>query len=406
MKFDITIPVITLRVVLIVLTVLSISFGVLFPLSFLSFNYFYNYMIPIPTIRLPFSHYILNYDFKDIPPFIIISKELESVYGNQQNPNIPYPLDDFELDLNYDFQLLFKPYCKNNQNSYEPLMYKITIVTDHLVNQLSPYGNRAYISKRFHLWPVTNNIHQLHNQHVLVSSMNSIILKCGEEKQPINHKVDSLIPPVLKWFVPPVISDFEYSKDDSRLKVDLLKDINLENYINSENSELFKSTENINIVVEFNRPDVIIDPNESEIIISSAWKGIRYYLYHYRVISYILGVFILWTISSDVLVLTVSLLILVRELRSEAQEIVDHEQENTEMIDDDDLTLAQRSTKDDAIRLRRGSQGELYGRDNNNGIDFRVDVHETVTSTESSGEGPLEQSSQVSSENATTSSTP
>lgn len=388
MQFDIRVPVITIRVLLIVFTVLFISIGFLLPFSFISFNYFYNYLIPIPTIKLPLSNYILNYDFKNLPPFIIIGKELEPIYGNQQNPKDGNPLDLFQFDLNYDFELFFKPYCQTSHNDYFPLMYKFTVVTDHLVNQLSPYGTKPYIDKRFHIWPITNNIHQLHNPHVLVSSMNSMVLKCGEQAKPLPHKVESLIPPIFKWFVPPVISDFEYHTDDTRHRVDLLKDVNFESYINEQNQNYFKP-QKFNIILEFNKPDVIIDPSESELIITASWKGIRHYLFRYRILSYLIGTLILWLTSSAVLFLTIGGLIIVRELRSQAQEIVD--QEETEMIDDDETIVY----KERPIELRSGRAGEFYGRDEDNGIDFRVDVEER--------DAPIEQSSQYESETTSTS---
>lgn len=383
MKLDIRIPVITLRVILIVLTVLLICFGLLLPFSFLSFNYFYNYLIPIPSIRLPLSNYILNYDFKNLPPFIIIGKELESIYGNQPNPRDGDPLVQFQFDLNYDFELFFKPYCQNSRNDYQPLMYKVTIVTDHLLNQLSPYGTKPYTMKRFHTWPVTNNIHQLHNPHVLVSSMNSMVLKCGEQMQPKAHKLEFLIPPILQWFVPPFISDFEYHKDDTRHKMDLFRDVNFQSYLNEANQNIF-GPQNFNIILEFNKPDVIIDPSASEIVITGSWKGLRYYLFQYRLLSYLIGTAILWVTSSGALLFSVSVLIFIRELRSKAQDVVDEDIDETEPI----------AYKESPIRLRRGKSGEFYGRDDDNGIDFRIGVEETDV--------PIEESSQITSETTST----
>lgn len=387
MQFDIRIPVITIRVILILLTVVIISFSVLLPFSFLSFNYFYNYLIPIPTIKLPLSNFILNYDFKDIPPFIIIGKELESIYGNQPNPKEGYPLDDFSFDLNYNFELFFRPYCQGSHNDYEPLMYKISIVSDHLINQLTPYGTKPYVAKRFYLWPITNNIHQIHNPHVLLSSMNSVVLQCGKKDNVQSYKVESLVPPIFQWFVPPFISDFEFLSEDTRYKVDLLKDVNFETHAKEFP---FNEDKGFNIILEFNRPDVIIDPKDSEIVITASWKGLRYYLYRFRFISYVIGTTILWITSSGVLLLTISSLILVRELKNKAQEVVDHD--DTEMIDDDD-TIGYASKP---IELTRGQGGELYGRDDDIGMDFRVDVEETEI------EVPLEQSSELNSEEAST----
>lgn len=387
MQFDIRIPVITIRVLLILITVVIISFAILLPFSFLSFNYFYNYLIPIPTIKLPLSNYILNYDFKDIPPFVIIGKELESIYGNQPNSKEGYALDEFVFDLNYDFELFFRPYCQGSFNDYEPLMYKVSIVSDHLINQLSPYGTKPYVAKRFYLWPITNNIHQIHNPHVLLSSMNSVILQCGQKDYAKSHKIDSLIPPIFKWFIPPFISNFEFSTEDTRYKVDLLKDVNFQSHAREFP---FDENKGFNIILEFNRPDVIIDPKESEIVITTSWKGIRYYLYRFRLLSYFIGTAILWATSSGALLLTVSSLILVRELKNKAQEVVD--QDDTEMIDDDETI----GFTGKPIELNRGQSGELYGRDEDLGIDFRVDVEETEV------EVPLEQSSELNSEEAST----
>lgn len=397
MQFDIKYPYITIRILLIFLTILSTSLIVLLPFSFISFNYFYHYLIPIPSIKLPFSNYILNYDFKSLPPFIIIGKELEPIYGNTPNPNEAYPLDQFQFDLNYNFQLNFKPYCQNTQNDYEPLMYKITIVTDHLINQLSPYGTKPYIEKRFYTWPITNNIHQLHNPHVLVSSMNSMILNCKESPMPKVTKFESFLPPFLKWIIPPIISNLEFHKDDDHYKVDLLKDVNFQKYAINNQRESFFQSGKFNIILEFNKPGIIIDPSQSEIVISSAWKGIRYYLYHYRSLSYAIGTFILWATSTGVLLVTIGGLILIRELRNEAQEVVD--QEETEMIDDDELIGLETSKfkVQYPLNLQKGKEGEFYGRDEDNEIDFRVDVQETETT-----DVPVDESSQITSETTST----
>jgi hypothetical protein len=314
---DIRIPLITVRIVL-VSTVLSfISLGILFPSAFLAFNYLYNQLIPTPTIDLPLNDYVLNYDFENAPPFVAIGSCLDPLYANQPDRKESHQelFKTFDFNLHYDFNLNLDAYCKDNRRSnYEPIMYKISIVSNQLIGQLSPYGVKPYIPKRFNLWPITNNIHQLENPQVLVSSMNTIMLDCDnarvEKYDKGMLKIGDLFSPVLSsWFIPPFINNYNTLAVKSRepmYKIPLFKDLKFNSYLNSLNARFFADDE-FTILLEFNKHSVVIDPANSEIVINISWKGLRYYLFNYRILSYIGGVSTLWLSSTFVLVSTVGL---------------------------------------------------------------------------------------------------
>lgn len=286
---DIRIPLVTVRILLISSVIGFISFGLLLPLSFFSFNYFYNQLIPNPTITIPLSDYILNYDFNNIPPFIIIGNAIP-LYSNQ--PTKAQIFDDFDFNLNYNFNLEIEAY---SDLKFDPIMYKISIVSDHLINQLNPYGIKPYIHKKFNIWPITNNIHQLQNNHVLVSAMNTFILNYNNR---INNLNDYL-PPFISWLLPPILNNWNLK--NSSYNINLFKNIKFNNYLNNSNKHLF---DQFNVLIEFNK-NLIVNPVNSNLIIDINWNGIRYYLFNYRIISYIFGTASLWVLSNFILLITI-----------------------------------------------------------------------------------------------------
>lgn len=213
------------------------------------------------------------------------------------------------------------------------------------------------------MWPLTNNIHMLDNSRVLVSSLNSFILRCKRDEVSLKD----LAPPVLHWFIPPVLANYDYTDGTQTLK--LMKDVKLDDYIRNEENA-FRLDEPWSMVLEFNRGDIMIEPSEATLEINVSWKGLRYYLYHYRLISYVLGVSVLWGISSFTLFATIGGLIIIREIsvEKELEKIDDDEDEKR----NNDLVATRDATMKEPIILKGDfSQGYEGSTDN---VKFRVDV--------------------------------
>ncbi|ONH66953.1 hypothetical protein BON22_2967 [Cyberlindnera fabianii] len=271
---------------------------------------------------------------------------------------------DLDPSLDYDFELKFNPTCLNTDSTTQPVMFKLTLLSDSLLSYLSPYSlNHRFIKKQFSMWPLTNNIHMLDNSRVLVSSLNSFILRCKRDEVSLKD----LAPPVLHWFIPPVLANYDYTDGTQTLK--LMKDVKLDDYIRNEENA-FRLDEPWSMVLEFNRGDIMIEPSEATLEINVSWKGLRYYLYHYRLISYVLGVSVLWGISSFTLFATIGGLIIIREIsvEKELEKIDDDEDEKR----NNDLVATRDATMKEPIILKGDfNQGYEGSTDN---VKFRVDV--------------------------------
>jgi hypothetical protein len=223
-------------------------------------------------------------------------------------------------------------------------MYKISLISKSGYEKVDTYKEQNILYGPS-LWPVTDEVTK---DFVYLSNMNTLILNCKEEK----NSVKKLFPRLIQGLIPEFVAEYEYLTPPRT--VNLLSDIKVSEYI---------SNEPWCIVLEFKRSKMVIDPSQARLEINVSWKGLRYYLYHYRLASYTIGVSFLWGLSTLVLFGTIGGLIVLREMSQEAEEEAEERAEEEMMAQAEKPVL----------------QGDLnHGFVGNTGeIDFTVSVAET-----------------------------
>lgn len=260
-------PVLTLRWSLILATGISFSLGVLLPCAFSTFNYFYNHLLPTPSISLPFHQ--LVYDHYGFGSHIVF----DSTVAPQ--------LKELDSGLAYDFTLKFVPHCEAyNEYKYMRSMYKLSLM-DESAYQIGSQKEVTGIRE----WPLGDDMDSYHSQ------MNTIVVNCKEEK----HTIRELFAPLFQSFIPQLLSEWEYRS--SWRYIDIITNLEL------------SLAEPWVIVLQFKSTRLIVDPRESSLEISVSWRGIRHYLFHYRLLSYLIGVSILWGVGTFAMLSTLAVLI-------------------------------------------------------------------------------------------------
>lgn len=353
---NLRIPIITLRVLLIAWTTVSISFTLLLPLACLSFNYFYNKLIPIPSISLSFDDFSLNHP-TGTGPFIVFSDLSSPPQSHQGNiPQAVKGLEQLDKTLHYDFNLKISLLCMDYESPrYATTMYQVTLMSSELFQMLDPYNpydmdTESHDAKWYannYGWSITQDLDSV-SPDLLASGLytsrkNTLVWDCQRKKKSIK----TFAPPLLQGFIPEVVGEWEYSTNSHT--INLLKDIKLGNFLPDGKS--------LCVTLEFRR-ELVIDPKTSVLEISVSWSGIRHYLYHYRTLSYVFGVLLLWSLSTAVLFSTIGGLVAWRELSTE------HEGESKE-----DLPILMTGNADEGFEGRTED------------FDFTVDVCEETTTS-------------------------
>ncbi|ODV84321.1 hypothetical protein CANARDRAFT_208391 [[Candida] arabinofermentans NRRL YB-2248] len=118
-------------------------------------------------------------------------------------------------------------------------------------------------------------------------------------------KKSKLIPPFLTYFLPPILTEqLDYEPTRQLKLMSLQLNAGLFNAWNMKNQE--DIARHMKIVIEFNRPFVFFKDLELEVV--RKFKGVRWIIYNYPTLSFLIGVSICWAVSS-IICLSVSMLL-------------------------------------------------------------------------------------------------
>ncbi|KAI5952656.1 hypothetical protein KGF54_003523 [Candida jiufengensis] len=258
--FGIYLPLKLTRNWLYITTTILSSIFIILPISFITYNKYYNTLIPIsnsPFINLKFNEIHNNNIFDNY---------------NQENDNI--------LISNLISTSNFENFKFDDKSPY---IFKIKL--------------NLYCSKNLQHTKCINKIDYIFNSTL----KNSFILDCDPVS--VYSNKNQFIPYGFKNYIPSNIINFQKNNE---IELDIFEIMG--DKLNQENNKILNlvgtSTEfDYNKLLLNNIQNYIIDDNESFAWFEIKWTGFRYYLVKYYYFFYVLGTLIFWIISSTTSVL-------------------------------------------------------------------------------------------------------
>lgn len=267
-----------------VLSVLASFMGIL-PFSFLAFNYFYHYLLPIPAISVPldhkFHHASVHID-QVASSFALVSPN--ELISNVTSVN-PFALMDENLSYSFYLQL-----SDVRTSGAAPVVNcKASIVKDSLITRWNELTEPKEMNNRRVKWPVSylsSNTKRDELQSSFVTNFDT-----STHITP-STKLRDIIPRIFHCLVPEVA--LNYTILSSSVEIEFWTDFRPAPH----------SLDNSSILIEFDQ-SLAVDPHGSKLVITTSWDGIYYYLFHYKVTSYVIGTLVLWLVSSSLIPLTI-----------------------------------------------------------------------------------------------------
>ena len=122
---------------------------------------------------------------------------------------------------------------------------------------------------------------------------------------------------ISKFLLPPVANRvFQFAKfHDSNLVDVSFPAEKLPMFSSTALEHILEDSKHIKLVVEFGNPSIFITSADLEFTVK--FKGFRHYLYHYKIVSFIIGVLAFWTVSSIIcIILSYGLFIWIKRKQS------------------------------------------------------------------------------------------
>lgn len=236
----------TLRNIIFIIIIITISLTIVFPWSvFLFFKFFdifeKNFLLDNTQILIPIE---FNYENLTSPPYSIT--ELN---------NINY----LKLNVNYDLYLHVSPVCYSLFNKYDKYAIKFSLINKQLlsnfVNDLKKKDNfKSNMEDTNNMFPISSNvIHQFYSQ-----TLQSFTINCENSNQ--KHGIQIILDSFLNLFK-------LFSSDSYLLryndKFQIFSNLKL-------TEQKFNNWKQSSILIELNNNDILIDNSNAHISISKS----------------------------------------------------------------------------------------------------------------------------------------
>ncbi|KAI5967010.1 uncharacterized protein KGF55_000420 [Candida pseudojiufengensis] len=239
-------------------TILSSVFVIL-PISFITYNKYYNTLIPLSNSPL------INLRFNEL--------ENEGMFYNLRGENNNILVSNLISTTN------FENFKFDDQSPY---IFKIKL--------------NLYCSKSLQHTKCINKVDYIFNSTL----RNSFILDC--DPVAVYSNKNQFIPYGVKNYIPSTMINFQKSNE---IELSIFEVMG--NQLNSENNNLkvIEKDQNFNYNKLYlnNIENYIIDDNESFAWFEIKWTGFRYYLVKYYYLFYVIGTLIFWVIGSSTSIL-------------------------------------------------------------------------------------------------------
>lgn len=244
------------------------TFAAVFPSAIISFLKFYDILIPDSQVRIPAQFVSGHRMFQEYRYTLIDTSYLFERLKNSQ-------IYSWTLELDY--------YCnKENNKNYRNVAADIVITNNAEIGKKS-FKDEPYIVKRPNLQLASKDDPFFHVTRVFAA-------KCYHTPDD-RAGYSKWVPPFLRPLLPPIL--YTNSKQDEA-----------SNQLSLVVSDGFRFGGNLyrdlkGSVTYFEvGDDIVIVEDSVSIVFDVQWHGIRYYLYHYKVVCFVVGVLLFWVLSS------------------------------------------------------------------------------------------------------------
>ncbi|ANZ75937.1 BA75_03143T0 [Komagataella pastoris] len=288
----------------------------LMPLSVLSYLRFNELLIPIPKQHVPIH---LNTN-------LISSKPDGTFYHNGDFIkfgvlNSAQLIQYLSPEVDYTVTLIVKivgtsPTSTETSVSDSNVPLRVSILSNQLLNSLNIYDIKGPRNK---FWPITDDLlapsqfdkHsfssipealEFSGKGVFLSTTRvQTIYDYHNENELIlwkSFEMKMFIPPLLKSLIPPLIFNYpDRSEDDSKV---IKMIVSPQFRLPSSKNHLHQVTQShvlVELASKFNK-NIPLNSDSLVLQLDVNWHGARYYIYHHPLVSFFLGVFIFWVVSS------------------------------------------------------------------------------------------------------------